>query len=461
LNKVSGKNVFCRQELEDFARYYGFHYDSCQMSVLVQDFCLDMDRGLKGMSSGMPMIPAHIGVNKKLQTGKTVLALDAGGTNLRAALVSFNDAGNPVTKDLRKGAMPGTQGRLSAVQFFDALADICAPFLENAGNEISGIGFCFSYNMEMMENGDGIVLAFSKEVDAPEVVGKAVGAGLRDALAKRNIKTPDKIVLLNDTAATLLAGLTQLPAQFPSVIYKDNVPPKKFDVAPGPVIGFILGTGFNTAYPETTIPKIGFHSASDPQIVICESGNFYNRYQGRIDREFDATTKKAGSYNTEKMTAGAYLGPLSLFILKHAVQDGVLRFKNQDKLLAMETLQTKDLNQFLQAPLALDGTFGSLFGADECDAIASVVFLESIITERAAIFSAATLAGVVEHIDGAHDPLAPLRIAVEGTTFSIYHFLRRSLEARLRAMLSKETPRFYIIDVVEQASLSGAAVAAL
>jgi hexokinase len=39
-------------------------------------------------------------------------------------------------------------------------------------------------------------------------------------------------------------------------------------VEAGPVVGFILGTGINTAYPEKCIPKIGYDSAENPQIVV-------------------------------------------------------------------------------------------------------------------------------------------------------------------------------------------------
>ena len=54
-----------------------------------------------------------------------------------------------------------------------------------------------------------------------------------------------------------------------------------------------------------------------------------------------------------------------------------------------------------------------------------------------------------------------MRIAVEGTTYLVYKGMRRSLEAWLHIMLNKGKPRPYIIAPVEQASLFGAAVAAI
>jgi hexokinase len=231
-------------------------------------------------------------------------------------------------------------------------------------------------------------------------------------------------------------------------------------VVGGPVIGFILRTGFNTAYPETRIPKIGFSSVNAPQIVVCESGTFAHRYMGVLDREYDATTKNPGVYSLEKTTSGAYLGPLTLHILKQAVQDGLLRFKKSEEFLNWTTLQTKDLNAFMYAPLAAEGPIGELFGLDERDALASFVYLTSIVTERASVFSAAVVAAAVERV-GNFDPFMPVRIAVDGTTYMIYKGMRRALESYLHTMLVAKKPRSYVIAPVEQASLFGAAVAAL
>jgi hexokinase len=351
--------------------------------------------------------------------------------------------------------MPGTRGRVNGEQFFDEIADLALPLL--AGDSpVAGIGFTFSYPMEMQADGDGVLLAFSKEVDAPELIGKAVGAGLREALARRGRPYGGSIVMLNDTVATLLSGLASIPADGEAARSANA-----YGYRGGPVIGFILGTGFNTAYPETSIPKIGFESKNAPQIVVCETGTFQIRYRGQLDREYDQTTKNPGAYTLEKAAAGAYLGPLSLHILKQAVKDELVRFNRADELLAMPHLETRTLNEFTHAPLAAAGPLGGLFGLDEGGALAAVQYLVSIITERGALFSAAVLAATAERVNAGREPWAPLRIAVEGTTYLVYKGMRRSLESWLHYMLVRGKPRPYIIAPVEQASLFGAAVAAV
>jgi hexokinase len=449
---------FDPKALTEFARYYGFHYDISDPAILVRDILADMDRGLRGQQSVLPMIPSYISPVAKMPPNKQVIALDAGGTNLRASLVHFTEDGKTVTEGTHKVPMPGTQGRVTAEQFFNQIADLAAPLFETA-KKVEGIGFCFSYPMEITKESDGVPLAFSKEVDAPEVLGKKLGEGLKDALARRGLKTPERPVLLNDTVSTLLSGLVLIPADGGTRKGED-----KYGVEAGPVIGLILGTGFNTAYPEKNIPKIGFKSETNPQIIVCETGNFNPRFLGPLDRGYDATTKNPGTYTLEKTTSGAYLGPLTLHILKQAVNDGLLKFKKSAELLSWPTLQTKDLNAFMHAPLTGEGPLGALFDSDERDAIATLSYLTSIVTKRGALFSAAVVAAMVERMDSGNagrDPFVPVRIAVEGTTYMIYRGMREALESHLHILLNREGPRAYVISPVEQASLLGAAVAAL
>ncbi|MDR1098906.1 MAG: hexokinase [Treponema sp.] len=445
--------LFDPPALSEFALHYKFHYDDWDPLDLVEDVLVDMERGLRGQSSSLPMIPSYIRPVSHVPAGKTVLALDAGGTNLRASLIHFDESGKALAEGTVKAPMPGTRGRIGAEAFFDEIAGLALPLLEKK-RRIEGIGFTFSYPMEISKDADGVLLSFSKEVDAPDVAGKSIGRGLREALQRRGFRCKGRIVLLNDTTATLLSGLVEIP--------RDGEETKDaHGLAGGPVIGLILGTGFNTAYPEKTIPKTGFKTRSKPQIVVCESGAFNLRFRGQLDREYDATTQTPGAYTLEKAVAGAYLGPLTLYILKQAVKDRALVFRKSGELLAMPTLQTRDLNEFMRAPFAAEGPLGGLFSRHERDALAAAQYLAGIVTERAGMIAAAVVAATVGKINAPPDPFAPVRIAVEGTTYLIYKGMRRALESWLHILLVSGKPRPYIIAPVEQASLFGAAVAAL
>ncbi|MCL2810243.1 MAG: hexokinase [Treponema sp.] len=445
---------FNAEELSGFARYYGFHYDGINPVALVKEMQVEMQRGLENKSSSLAMIPSYITPVTRIPAGKTVLALDAGGTNLRTSLVYFNENGEAVAKGTNKSSMPGTNGHVSAKDFFGTIADVTIPLLKET--PVEGIGFTFSYPMEITADADGILLSFSKEVDAPEVIGKEIGKGLREALAAKGCVYDGPIVMLNDTVATLLSGVASISPDGELERTRSD-----FAVEAGPVIGFILGTGFNTAYPETCIPKINFNSISSPQIVVCETGNFKVRNRGQLDIEYDNTTKNPGCYHLEKAVSGAYLGPLTLHIIKQAIKDKVIQFKKSQEIMALPHLETKVLNEFCCAPLNAQGPLGSLFSADETDAIAAIQYLSSIIIERGALFSAAILAATVEQMNPCYEPYSPVRIAVEGTTFLKCKGMRRCLESHLHQMLFADKPRPYVVSPVEQASLFGAAVAAL
>jgi hexokinase len=244
----------------------------------------------------------------------------------------------------------------------------------------------------------------------------------------------------------------------------------KYGVEGGPVLGLILGTGLNLAYPETYIPKINFKADTEAgaQIINMESGTFYNRFQGRLDLELDRASKEPGTFTTEKTVAGAYLGNLTLRVWQEAVKEGLLKFDRQDELLKMDPhkLPGFEVNTFMHNPLSRDGLISGLFGDKELDALRSMHYLSDIIVERAAVFAAAEVAGAVTHLaNGPYhaglDPFRPVRIAVEGTTYCIYGQMRRAIEAHLHTMLTADRPLAYRVETVEQASLIGAAVAAL
>ena len=187
---------------------------------------------------------------------------------------------------------------------------------------------------------------------------------------------------------------------------------------------------------------------------------------GFLDRDFDKGTKNPGGFTLEKVCAGAYIGPLSFHIIKQALRDSLFSFRRKDEFLSLPVMQTKDLNQFLNEPLARTGLIGELFGADERDAMASLVYLASIVTRRGALLSAAVVAATAEKATGcdcrrSFDPFVPVRIAVEGTTYMMYTGMRSAIESYLHIMLNRHRPRSYAIVPVEQASLLGAAVAAL
>ena len=405
-------------------------------------FLAEMERGLDGKRSSLPMIPTYIEASRAVPRGERVIALDAGGTNMRVAVVSFDPAGKPVVENLTRHRMPGVDEALDRDAFFCALAQVVLP----AAARVDKIGFCFSYPVEMMPDRDGRLIHFTKEIKARGVDGELIGANLGRALAAAGASRPARITLLNDTVATLLAG-------------RNALPDRRFDG----FIGVVCGTGINVACVEhnALIRKTPGLDAAGSQIVNTESGSFARGVFGPVDDAFDATTADPGRYRHEKTISGAYLGALCLFAARAAARDGCISAEGSAVLERIPGLSTRELNDFLLYP---DGGGNPL--AAVCaqmpvsDAQALYRLCDSLV-ERAAAMVAVNLGAVLLKSGAGQDPRYPACIAVDGTTFWQLRTFRLRVESHMRRLLTGRRERAWEITSVEDAPLLGAAIAAL
>ena len=397
----------------------------------------EMERGLAGRPSSLPMIPTYIETSRPLARGRRVIALDAGGTNLRVAAVSFDASGTPVVEGLTRGRMPGVESAVTKEEFFRTLADAVRPHLADSDR----IGFCFSYPAEITREKDGRLIQFTKEIKAPEVEGQLVGSGLLEALGASGRAG---VVLLNDTVATLLAG-------------RNAVPGRRFD----DFIGLVCGTGFNAAYVErnASIARISMGDEGS-MVVNTESGSFARGARGAVDDAFDATMNNPGRYRFEKTISGAYLGALCRFAAESAARAGVLSAEAGRAIQQAAAFSTRDLNDFLLYPDRTDHPFGAAVAGRDGDARALYQLCDTIV-ERAAAMVAVNLAGVVLKSGRGRDPRYPVCITVDGTTFWQLRTFRFRVESWMRRLLSGSSERAWEITSVEDAPLLGAAIAAL
>jgi len=404
--------------------------------MLVEVIILDMKKGLEGADSSLRMIPTYIEADNQFLTDVPVVAIDAGGTNFRAAIVKFNSLGKLQMSELINARMPGIDGEISKEEFFRTIAGYVRPLAEKCDR----IGFCFSYPSEILPDKDGILLQFCKEVKAPGVVGQLIGKNLLETLKMDN----KQIVLLNDTVATLLAGKS---ASFG----------KTYDS----YIGYILGTGTNTCYIENN-RNITKRPELDPvknQIINIESGNFGKATRTDIDIAFDNTTINPGEYTFEKMISGGYIGGLTLSALKRAADEGVLSAVTASNLLLLNELSTENVSNYLSNNSSGRSPLSECIseGADEenCTKIAECLI------DRAAKLVAANLAAVLLKTNKGKSPDRPILITVEGTAFYKLYNLKPLFEKYFREYLSGELERYYKFTEVPQSSLAGAALAAL
>ncbi len=401
-------------------------------------FMSEMDEGLRGGKSSLQMIPTYIGTDAVIEDGKSVIVLDAGGTNFRTCLVTFHN-GEPEISDFRKVPMPGSDREVSASEFFSILADNTERLIDRSDR----IGFCFSYAAEITDDHDGIPLIFSKEIKAPEVIGKRLGKELLAELGRRGHDVSGKKVsVVNDTVATLLAAKAAYPENASSYI------------------GFILGTGTNTAYAEENgnILKIKGQK-SGRQIINVESGCLALTL-GDIDREFIASTKDPGSYLFEKMISGAYLGQFSALVIEKAIEEGVLSQSFAERYHSIEKLNTTRMSHYLEMCHNMDYDLVRCVEGNEDDASSLYRILKAII-ERAGKLTAINLTAAVIRSGGGIEPRLPAVINADGTTFYKTEFLEFYTRLYLDRILEKKHGRFFRIVNCDSSPVLGAAIAGL
>jgi len=83
------------------------------VNVLAESILDDMNRGLTGLESDEDMIPTWCLPPSKRVTGKSVIVIDAGGTNFRSCLVTFDENGSATISEMEKTRMPGVERELN------------------------------------------------------------------------------------------------------------------------------------------------------------------------------------------------------------------------------------------------------------------------------------------------------------------------------------------------------------
>jgi len=435
-----------------FLGRHGMNAHSPNVNSLIDGLLYDMQKGLddgvglQPMDSSQAMIPTWKNLSSKIPKNKSVIVIDAGGTNFRSSLVTFNDIGIPSISEFKKTSMPGLDHELDKKEFFE----IFAKNLEHLKNKSDVIGFCFSYAMEMTPDGDGKVLSFSKEIKAKKVVGSLVGESLSKALIAQGWKKPKKIAILNDTVAALLAGAAN----------------KNDGCSYSSYIGFILGTGINTAYIENSpIKKIAGIKDSvgnlppKSQIVVCESGLFNKIARSDFDISLDKTTNTPGKYITEKMCSGAYLGPLSYIVIETACNEGLFSKEFIKGYSKIDGFEAFDIDQFLYTPANTKTKLGAIVSqATERDAALLANLLDSVI-ERSARISAALLAAAVIKSGKGTNATKPVCINCNGTTFYKTHNLNTRIKGYLDTVLTQQRHLYFEIVSIQNDIMLGSAVA--
>lgn len=386
---------------KEFLKLHGQSADSVDVQASLDKFWQQMHLGLNGQEGGMPMIPTYLmDVDRsKIKPNVKNILIDAGGTNFRSAIGYFDDDCNAVLRDLKNTCMPALDRELTKAEFYNEIANNIKRLLPQAKD----IGFCFSYSVEMGADVDGVVGKFSKGVKAPEVVGTRVGKETVDA-CKQIDGVDRRIVILNDTVATLLGGMANTDEKFSAYL------------------GYIYGTGTNVCYIENTsnISKIS-DIPHGKMIINTECGSFDGFAMGDFDKTAIAKTEDPDRQLFEKMTSGKYLSEIVYEALLAAEKENMFEGK-----VTITPFVLKDVSAFLT-----EDKFVCEFETEQDKAFAKELCVELI--RRAAKMGAIVNSALA--ISSCCDKSLPVAIVAEGTTFHKLSFYRQFFDEYLTEIL--------------------------
>lgn len=412
---------------QQFLHNHGQTADQVDVERSLKIFTDRMHVGLKGKCQSIPMIPTYLADidRTKIKPYVKRILIDAGGTNFRVALGYFDEQGVPRIEDVSKTRMPASDGTYyTKERFYSAIAANVKDYLDKAVD----VGFCFSYQVNMDKDVDGEVVMFSKEINAPEVIGTRVGR--ETLLACRKYSDVErKIVILNDTVATLLGGMATSDKKYSAYL------------------GYIYGTGTNVCYIEdvSKITKIG-GVQSGKMLINTECGNFDGFVLGDFDKACVARTAVPDRQLFEKMTSGKYLANIIAEAYAQALKENVFAEKAE-----IAPFELKDVSNLLNG-----GAFPCKF-ADEAD----VQFAKDVATEL--IDRAAKMGAIVNSalaIASCKDKSLPVAIVAEGTTFNKLTGYRVAFEKYLTEILGAHGISYEIVQG-EELNLVGTLMASM
>ena len=423
---------------EEFLEENGFTVAAkIDRQEMISTFLSEMEKGLRGEESSLRMIPAYVGVNGRIPQGSKAAVLDAGGTNFRSAIVSIP----PTIEDKKNQPMPGTRGDVTEDEFYGAFAAELKRVAPKA--TAKKFGWCFSYNCDATPDLDAKLNCWTKGIKAPTIVGQYVGKELLKRLGG------GEIAIVNDTVATLLAAKAT-----------------EGDKTYSSYLGFILGTGTNTAYVEknVNIKKLPELDPAGSMIINAESGSFDKLAQSAFDKAADQKTMDPGHNPLEKMIAGGYLGGVGLELYKAAAKAGMFSAKAASAIAGLGALETMDFDNFCAAfrkegrENPLDAIFADPDDAKMARRLGIPVF------ERAAALTAIHLAAFCIKSGEGADASAPIAINADGSTYyktraiPFAETVKRELDDML---VRRRNIHYCITPQVDDAPMVGAAIAAM
>jgi len=404
---------------ESFLQEFGLHESCFDFDEHVKDFISEMEAGLLNRESSLLMLPSYLGVIPETPPDGEVIAIDAGGTNLRIALVRFEPYAAPVIERFEKYRLPGSDGAVSKDEFFTSIAEYIGDMTEESDN----VGFCFSFPCEIGADRDGKIIWFDKEVKVNDSTGAHIGIELNAAFADMEMRQ-QKVTVLNDTVAALIGAVLAHGVS-----------------GMGGYIGLIYGTGVNICY----------YDPEKKMLINTETGGYGGFKQSVCDMEIDKESDAPGAQRFEKMVSGAYFSTVALKAIRLAAREGVFSPGTIESINALKRLDAIMIDAFMRASGGQDTELGLLCATkDDADILYEIL---DGLYERAAKLVAIVITAVLKRCGAS--AAKPGYIVAEGSSFSKGYKFRERFESYIPMYAGGE--KSYELVLADDHALIGAA----
>lgn len=423
---MNSREILYREMLEALS------VDKEYISQAAGAFRWDLKQGLKGSEdSSLQMLPSYIGLPEGSEVGE-YLALDFGGSNVRASVVQLQ--GNGCIDVLKLVARPLVtedynyiDKSSSAEKLFGMIADIIIEAVNQDREKTYLLGHTFSFGAKQIDINKASLINWSKEFAVPGVEGKDVNELLAAALMSKGYGNIKPVAIINDTVAVLLAAAY---------------------VNPDTRIGMIYATGSNSCYMES-MPDVGRPSC----IINTESGGFSKLIPAKWDLMLDKLSEKPGQQRLEKMVSGRYMGQLyGMMVSELLGLNEVPDFSSVDmsEIMADQSDRLSAAKKVISEKLpAKELSVEELKWLQE---------LAEAIAVRSARLVAAVVAGTLWHLAGT-GRINPQHIAVDGSVYQHMPHVKENLLKALYEVLGDEAAGLQVERIKDGSSI-GAAIAA-
>lgn len=415
-----------RMDWTDIARY--FYLTDERMQGISRGFAAEIEKALSRQAEASLAAEKSYALLPDGSEAGVYLALDFGGTNVRAARVRLLGRHCYIVEKKVScplyvpGAYDYRSPSTTPQELFDFLAGVVARVAHR--HEAYRLGHTFSFAVDRNELRDGKLREWAKEIAVPGVEGELVNAQLKAALVRRGLTDIEPAALINDTAALLLSAAYTMERVH---------------------MGIVCGTGFNACYYEPALKMI----------VNLEAGDYSGLVRNRWDEAVDARSVQPGLHRLEKMVSGAYAAEIfRQTLLTYFQTPSLPPFSTE----TMNEIVSNDNDR--QCQLLMARTWQRIVPFTDVRPVRNI---GAAIFVRAAQLAGTVASGILHHLYGNH--LIPAQtIAVDGSVLEHVRGALFMMEDAMQACENEGQSREKQVPaepfLLQDGPLTGAAVAA-